>query len=217
MPSVQVTFDGVVKLEVSGDVNLNIVIPPELQAFLNQIIPNQNKNKIQEPKEPKPVLVEPKKAELDKVKPATTPKIKKEKKKVVKREPKPKKPPETPEPEWEKGPNGIKLKYRTEGNKLFIKYFSGEVETTWDKMIQISNVPEKIRKTAIITVLNSKENKPITDNKEKAINLFIKYLDVGAIKDPDWKFRPLLDSSSYSTRIDPNCSSGESMMGVSMN
>ncbi|MDD4438918.1 MAG: hypothetical protein PHS04_12935, partial [Tissierellia bacterium] len=214
MPSVQVTFDGVVKLEVSGDVNLNIVIPPELQAFLNQIIPNQNqnKNKIQEPKETKPVIVEPKKAEPDKTKPVTTPKIKKEKKKVVKREPKPKKPPETPEPEWEKGPNGIKLKYRTEGNKLFLKYFSGEVETTWDKMIQISNVPENIRKSAIITVLNSKENKPITDYKETAINLFIKYLDVGAIKDPDWKFRPLLDSSSYSTRIDPNCSSGESMM-----
>jgi hypothetical protein len=212
MPSVQVTFDGVVKLEVSGDVNLNIVIPPELQAFLNQIIPNQNQMQ-----EPKPALVEPKKVEPDKVKPATTPKIKKVKKKVVKREPIPKKPPETPETEWEKGPNGIKLKYRTEGSKLFLKYFSGEVETTWDKMIQISNVPENIRKSAIITVLNSKENKPITDYKETAINLFIKYLDAGAIKDPDWKFKPLLDSSSYSTRIDPNCSSGEAMTGVSMN
>jgi hypothetical protein len=198
MPSVQVTFDGSVKFEVSGKVDLNIILPPQLQAFLDQMISTVPEVKEETEEEPEP---EPEPEPEIKIK--KEPELKPEPKESAKPKPTLKKKagpkPKTQDVEWQKGPNNIKLVYRTEGEKLFLKYYSGIVQTTWTKMSQISNLSsDRMRKTAINKVLSDSNNKPITANKEEAVKLLLKCMESGLIEDPTTTF---IDTG---TEINPN-------------
>lgn len=79
--------------------------------------------------------------------------------------------------DWNRVHKYRNLRWKTEGEKLVLKYYAGEVNTTWSAIERLQKLPEKKMLEEIRTL--SKSN-----NKKTAIRTFITCLTEGLISKP---------------------------------
>lgn len=196
----------------SGEINVNITADPKIMNLLNRMFPEPTPEEaIKEPEGPKPPVMEvPKNFTVEvtgtpltvtydeeTILPLPEEEIKAEAKAEAKVKKSPKK---ADEPEWTHSINNPKIQWRMEGNTLFVKYYTGVVETTWEKIHQLAKIPEGKRKDAVERVILASPGK-WTANKRSAVNIFTELVSTGAIQDTEGTLSRMMSSS---VRLSPN-------------